>query len=123
MIGTFQIQNIGDSGSLLNWTINTSLISWGTWSYDSSSGENLTPGDGQVTVHVSVIVPNEKDTAFDGYVRVENQNNPDDFDVVPVYLKTPFNTPVVHWKMILLNFFLFKVHQWSLLIEKIYNEL
>ncbi len=42
--GSFQLQNIGDTGSLLNWTINTSSINWGTWSYTPESGENLTPG-------------------------------------------------------------------------------
>jgi hypothetical protein len=93
--GSFQVQNIGDTGSLLNWTINTSSISWGTWSFTPESGENLTPEDGQVTVQVSVVVPNEQNSEFEGYIRVENQDNPEDFDLIPVYLKTPVNTQAV----------------------------
>jgi hypothetical protein len=87
--GTFQIQNIGDDGSLLNWDIDTSSITWGTWSYTPSSGTNLTPADGQVTVQVSVVAPTEGNTEFEGYIRVENQDNSTDFSLIPVYLKTP----------------------------------
>ena len=87
--GSFQVQNIGDSGSLLNWTINTSSISWGTWSFAPASGEHLTPEDGLVTVYVTVIAPDEKNTDFEGYIRVENQQDPNDFDVIPVSLITP----------------------------------
>jgi hypothetical protein len=87
--GTFQIQNIGNTDSLLNWTIKTSSIAWGIWSYTPESGENLTPDEGQVTVHVSVIAPEEEDTEFEGYIQVENKQNPNDFDVIPVSLTTP----------------------------------
>jgi hypothetical protein len=87
--GSFQVQNIGNAGSKLNWTINTSSITWGTWSYIPESGKNLTPEDGQLTVYVSLVAPNEKNTKFEGYIRVENQNDPSDYDVIPVSLKTP----------------------------------
>jgi len=87
--GSFQVQNIGDTGSLLNWTINTSSITWGTWSYTPESGENLTPEDGQITVQVSVISPDDPNTDFEGYLRVENKNDPNDYDIIPVTLKTP----------------------------------
>jgi len=87
--GSFQVKNIGDNGSLLNWTINTSLITWGTWSFTPDHGRNLTPDAGPVTVNVSVIVPNEKKGHFEGYIRVENQQDPTDFDLVPVSLTTP----------------------------------
>jgi hypothetical protein len=87
--GSFQVENIGDPGSLLNWTINTSLINWGTWSFTPESGVNLTPEDGQVTVQVSVVAPNEQNSEFEGYIRVENQDNPEDFDLILVHLKTP----------------------------------
>jgi hypothetical protein len=87
--GSFQLQNVGNADSKLNWTINTSSITWGTWIYTPESGKNLTPGDGQITVHVSVIAPDEQNTKFEGYIRVENQNNSSDYDVIPVSLKTP----------------------------------
>jgi len=89
--GIFQVQNIGDAGSLLNWTINTSSITWGIWSFNPESGENLTPENGQVTVQVSVVAPNEKNSEFQGDLRVENQQNSTDFCLIPVYLKTPIN--------------------------------
>jgi hypothetical protein len=42
-------------------------------------------------VQVSVVAPDEPDTEFEGYVRVENKNDPEDFDYVQVFLKTPAN--------------------------------
>jgi hypothetical protein len=90
--GSFQVQNIGDLGSLLNWTINLSSITWGTWTVTPESGENLTPEEGQITVQVSVVAPNEENTEFEGYIRVENQDNSTDFAIIPVYLKTPTDT-------------------------------
>jgi hypothetical protein len=87
--GTFQVHNIGDTGSLLNWRINASSIAWGTWSYVPEDGENLTPEDGLVTVHVSVIAPDEQDSDFEGYLRVENQQDSNDFNEIPVSLVTP----------------------------------
>jgi hypothetical protein len=86
--GSFQVQNVGAPHSLLNWTVNVSSLDWGTWSCTLESGENLTPEDGQVTVNVSVIAPNEKYSKFEGYLRVENKDNPSDFCLIPVYLKT-----------------------------------
>ncbi len=91
VIGSFQLQNIGDNDSSLNWTIDSSSISWGTWSFNPESGTRLTPKDGQVTVQVWVVAPNEENTEFQGNLRVENQDNSSDFCVIPVYLKTPLS--------------------------------
>ena len=93
--GSFQVQNVGDDGSLLNWTVNTSLLTWGNWSFTPESGENLTPAEGQVTVHVSVVAPDQKNSNFEGYVRVENRDNVSDFDLVPVALQTPLESYTV----------------------------
>ena len=87
--GSFQVQNIGDEGSLLNWTIDKSSISWGTWSFNPENGIGLTPEDGQVTVQVSVISPNVENSDFEGYLRIENQDNSSDYDEIPVVLTTP----------------------------------
>jgi hypothetical protein len=116
--GTFQIHNIGDNDSLLNWTIVPSSITWGTWSFTPESGEDLTPADGLITVHVSVVAPNEEDTVFQGGLRIENVNDSTDYDVVPVYLKTPLETHTTHLKMNLRTFFFLIVKQWSLFIEQ-----
>jgi hypothetical protein len=117
--GSFQVQNIGNITSLLNWKINTSSITWGTWSYTPESGENLSPGDGPVTVHVSVIAPNETNSEFEGYIRIENQNNPNDFELIPVTLKTPANSNAVQRTM--LHQFLLYFLQRHLFIEKLWN--
>jgi hypothetical protein len=93
--GSFQLQNVGDAGSLLNWTINTSSISWGTWSFNPAFGEDLTPEDGQMTVLVSVVVPDQGNTVFQGYLSVVNQNDPADSDVIPVYLQTPVSVQAI----------------------------
>jgi hypothetical protein len=118
VMGSFQVQNIGDSDSLLNWTINTSSITWGTWSYSPESGENLTREDGQITVHISVTAPNETNSDFEGYLRVQNQNDPNDYDVIPVYLKTPVN---VHPYQTIIHSLLVKLIQRHFLFEKIWN--
>jgi hypothetical protein len=44
-----------------------------------------------VTVEVTVIAPNEKNSEFQGQLKVENIDNSSDFDLIPVYLKTPKN--------------------------------
>ena len=90
--GSFKLQNIGDDNSLLNWTVNSSSITWGTWTFTPESGTNLTRADGQKTVYVSVITPNEPNTDFEGYLRVENINNQSDYDTIPVILKTPVHS-------------------------------
>jgi hypothetical protein len=95
--GYFQVQNIGDDNSLLNWTVNTSFIGWGTWTITPESGIHLTPAEGQINVHVSVIAPDEPDSEFDAYLRVENINNASDFELIPVILKTPANIIIPSW--------------------------
>ncbi|MGF3553973.1 MAG: aryl-sulfate sulfotransferase [Thermoplasmatota archaeon] len=100
--GTFTVQNIGDNDTLLNWSINISSIDWGIWSFNPESGKNLTPEDGKITVQVSVVAPDQKNSEFDAYIKVENDDNPDDFDLIPVVLKTP---KTVHANSIIKNNF------------------
>jgi hypothetical protein len=101
--GSFHVHNIGDNGSLLNWTVNSSSITWGTWTFAPDQGTNLTPEAGPLTVLVSIVVPEEKKADFEAYIRVENKNDSTDFDVVPVSLKTPTD-----------NSYLPFLHQWFL---------
>lgn len=116
--GTFQVHNIGDTGSLLNWRINASSIAWGTWSYIPEDGENLTPEDGLVTVHVSVIAPDEQDSDFEGYLRVENQQDSNDFNEIPVSLVTP--TDRDHSQGIFQESLLYKILRHSLISDLLF---
>jgi len=88
--GSFFVKNIGGSDSFLNWTIE-SYPKWGIWSFDPEYGENLNPNDAKTTVNVSVIAPDIKNNRFEGTIKIVNQDDPDDFDIIPVYLKTPRN--------------------------------
>jgi hypothetical protein len=88
--GSFQVENIGDPNSTLNWSIN-SYPDWGTWSFTPMSGENLTPEEGVLTVQVSVTAPDKKNTEFKGGIRVVNTDNQSDYCIIPVYLKTPLS--------------------------------
>jgi hypothetical protein len=90
--GSFQVQNVGDSSSLLNWTVNGSSLTWGTWTFIPMSGEDLTPEEGPMTLQVYVVAPNEKNTEFQGFIQVQNRNNASDFDTIPVNLKTSAST-------------------------------
>ncbi len=94
--GSFTVQNVGGPGSLLNWTVNTSLLTWGAWTITPTSGARLSPEDGSVTVHVSVVVPDKDNQEFQGYLRVENQQNASDFANIPVSLTTLLNEAGYH---------------------------
>ena len=87
---------------MLNWKIE-SHPSWGTWSFDPEFGENLKPEDGPFSVQISVVAPNKQNKKFEGTIRIENQENPEDFDVIPVHLTTPrvktFNIPFLDYLM------------------------
>jgi len=111
--GSFKVKNIGKSESLLDWKI-SSFPDWGNWTFNPESGKNLTPEDGDITVFVSVIAPKEKSKTFEGYIVVENQNNSQDFDVIPVYLTTYRN------KIASINFFL-RIFDNFPVIKKIQN--
>jgi hypothetical protein len=88
--GSFQVENIGNPNSTLNWTVD-SYPDWGTWSFTPMSGENLTPQEGALTVQVYITAPNKKNKEFQGFIRVVNTDNQSDYCLIPVYLKTPLS--------------------------------
>jgi hypothetical protein len=105
--GSFKVQNVGDAGSLLNWTVNSSSLTWGAWTFTPASGENLTPEAGSVTVQVHVVAPKEKNTEFQGFIQVQNKNNASDVDTIPVTLKTSLSTVLTKS-----NPFIILIRQW-----------
>ena len=108
LTGSFQVRNVGDSESLLNWSVNTSSIPWGTWSFTPQHGDKLTPEAGPITVNVTVVAPNEKKVQLEGYIQVHNDKNPNNSCIIPVSLSTPANNAFdsVPWLQQLLQHFL-----------------
>jgi len=85
--GSFTINNIGDPGSDLGWKI-TEWPTWGTWTFTPSYGHNLRPEDGPLTIHASVIAPNEQNHEYIGQVKIVNIDDSSDYQTIPVSLKT-----------------------------------
>jgi len=85
---TIIVENIGELGSLLDWEV-IKNPTWGVWTFTPSSGEDLTPEDGPITVQVEVVAPNEPNQEFDGEVKIVNSENGFDFEILPVTLQTP----------------------------------
>ena len=88
--GNFTVENVGDSGSELDWEV-SEYPEWGDWTFTPSQGDDLTPEDEKVTVQVSVVAPDEEEQEFSGQVTVVNKNNAGDYDVIDVSLATPKN--------------------------------
>lgn len=85
--GNFTVTNVGESSSLLNWTV-SSHPSWGTWTFTPQQGTALLPGM-PIVVHVHVQAPDQKKAEFFGTITVVNTDDPADAETVSVYLKTP----------------------------------
>ena len=56
-----KIKNAGDAGSKLDWK-KYDNPDWGSWSFSPSSGDDLTPEDGSVTIKVTLTAPNPSET-------------------------------------------------------------
>jgi len=84
------IENIGEENSELNWQV-IGHPEWGKWTFKPREGHNLKPEDGPVQVEVEVEAPDEKESEFDGDVKIINLDNPEDYEIVPVTLTTPKN--------------------------------
>jgi hypothetical protein len=98
--GTFQVGNIGDPGSLLNWQV-TSWPDWGTWTFAPPSGTGLAAG-AWTTVTATCISPKLpyvlqilQNHQYGGNIVVTNTDNVSDNDTVPVSLITPVNQPSI----------------------------
>jgi hypothetical protein len=88
--GEFTVSNVGDPGSQLDWEI-SEYPNWGTWTFTPEEGDGLTPEDGQVTVQVSVVSPNERSKNFNGEVKIVNKHDSNDYCKIQVSLATPKN--------------------------------
>jgi len=95
--GSFTIENNGYIFSELCWEIDEKPT-WGDWTITPKNGTGLTPEMGQITVHVSIIAPLNKNKKFTGTLKIINSENPSDYCEIDIYLKTPtcksFNFPI-----------------------------
>ncbi len=89
---SFIVKNIGEPGSELDWEVKT-WPSWGTWTFTPQSGNDL-PKNGQTTVQVTVVAPDEQNEEFTGEVKVVNKEDSNDYCIIPVSLTTPVNYQV-----------------------------
>jgi len=94
VVDSFYIENIGDPESYLNWEI-IDWPNWGSgssWNFTPKSGLDLTPEEGEITIEVEVVAPDEKNTEFTGEVKIINSENPSDYCTIDIVLKTPNRT-------------------------------
>jgi hypothetical protein len=81
------VENVGESGSKLNWEI-YEKPSFGTWSFTPSSGNGLTTGT-QTYIEVWLEkAPSEENKAFSGSLKIRNKDNPNDCISIPVEITT-----------------------------------
>jgi hypothetical protein len=85
--GTFEVGNVGEPGSLLNWQV-TGWPTWGNWTFTPPIGWGL-PDGSWTTVTASVIPPNAPNQVFTGFITVTNIDNSTDTCQIPVTLETP----------------------------------
>ncbi len=86
--GSFTIENVGAPGSSIDWEIIV-WPDWGEWSFEPSSGTDLTPEGGSQTIDVSVIVPDKNNKNFNGYVKIVDVDNSANSCLIHVSLTTP----------------------------------
>jgi len=86
--GNFTVENIGDTGSELDWTIDE-WPEWGNWTFTPSHGNGLTPEQEPIIVQVTVIAPDEKNHEFIGSIKVLNSKNSSNYCEISVSLTTP----------------------------------
>jgi len=85
--GGFTVENIGDDESLLNWSI-VEYPDWGEWSFSPDHGMALTPEKGKTSVSVELTVPDKHGEEYSGEIKIVNQNNHSDFEIIKVSLST-----------------------------------
>ncbi len=90
-IGWFEIENVGGYASLLDWNI-VNKPSWGEWTIDPMSGKNLQTGV-PFTIYVTVIVPDKKNEAYVGEIKIQNKDDSEDNCTIDIKVTTHKNKP------------------------------
>jgi uncharacterized repeat protein (TIGR01451 family) len=88
-IATITVENTGDPGSKLDWSI-LSEPDWGDWTFSPSEGSDLTPEDGEQIIEITIIVPDEKNSEFTGSITIVNDDDSSDTCEISVSVATPY---------------------------------
>ena len=94
IIGSFTVENIGESGSELDWEIE-SFPGWGDWIADPERMFDLTPEDGTVTVCVECILPEDIDDIDGGEIKIVNLEDENDFCIIVISIQRGINNDLV----------------------------
>lgn len=90
---TFEVGNIGDPGSFLDWSV-VSDPGWGTWTFAPTSGTGLAQGS-WTTVTATCITPSQPNT-YTGDITVCNDHDSTDCCNIPVSLQTSKSKTLVN---------------------------
>lgn len=92
--GSFNVLNIDKSGSFLNWKVDT-YPNWmqpippAKTPFSPDNGTCLTFEDGAIKVDVEFEAPPDKNKDLDGFIKIVNLDDPNDFCEIEVILSTP----------------------------------
>jgi len=79
-------------GKYIGWAI-THWPDWGNWTFNPING--TFPISDTFHVGVTVVVPDEENATFGGFIRVQNTHNPDNYGDVYITLNTALDLEVV----------------------------
>jgi len=91
----FTIENVGDPGLEIDWEI-VEWPSWGEWTFTPSSGDDLKPEDGPLTIQVSVVAPDDRKEEFSGHVKIVDTDNNANSCLIHVSLATPKINTIIY---------------------------
>jgi hypothetical protein len=95
--GSFTVTNGGTPLSHLDWKI-LHWPSWGVWTFTPSSGDDLRPEDGPLTVQVTMEAPHSGvPDQYDGQIIIINKENEDDAEIIQASLVTPKHGKTMEW--------------------------
>ncbi|MCD6299582.1 MAG: PKD domain-containing protein [Dehalococcoidales bacterium] len=86
LTGEFLLENVGDTP--VNWSV-AEVPPKGDWSITPNNGEHLMPKS-SVTIHFTVKAPQESNSDLNGYIKIWNRDNHEDFDIITILGSTPY---------------------------------
>jgi hypothetical protein len=101
--GEVEVWNCGMDFSELDWEIE-SYPDWGVWTFIPDSGENLTPDDGEITIDIEVVAPDDPETEFKGEIKIVNSEDVNEYCTIDASLATPKNQIYINYQSQFMQF-------------------